>query len=289
MAKRKKSMKFPEIFKEKVDLSRVNRDQIKIWSSSKLVELFAGLEDEVLINYVNAFIDQEAVDPQDMLIAVNDMLERDAAPFMTELWEMLVEAQKSPSGIPPSLIQAARADVRKRYDERDRVSENMRHNSNHKQYDDRPRRYDDRPRHHDRPPRDSYNRGDRRDGYDDDRRRDYGSRGGDGRYDRGERRSYDAPRRDDYRPRRDDYDRSQRPREENNEVDPFGRDARPTARKSEDDRGNSPKPSEDRNDSPPRSRHESYDRRDESHSKKRQHSDRGEEDDQYETKKPRHQ
>lgn len=260
-------MKFPEIFKEKVDLSRVNREQIKTWSSSKLVELFAGLEDEVLINYVNAFIDQETVDPQDMLIAVNDMLERDAAPFMTELWEMLVQAQKEPSGIPPSLIQAARADVRQRYDERDRVSHGMRHSSHHKQNDDRPRQ-------HDGPSRDSYDRRDRRDNYDDrDRKRDYRPRDG-GRYERQERRDarpYDSgPRRGDYEHRRNDYDRDRRYRDESTDVDPFGRDARPKSNKQEDDSRSAPRPSDDRTPSPPRHKHDDYDRRGD---KKRQQDD----------------
>lgn len=140
LAKLKKATKFPAIFSEKVDMGRVNREQIKKWSSAKLLSLFEGLEDEVLINYIEAYLDQDNIDPQEMLLSINEMLERDAAPFMEELWTLLVDAQQQPGGIPKELVQAARADVRSRYTERDRVSHGMRHAGHHKDFqrDDRP-------------------------------------------------------------------------------------------------------------------------------------------------------
>lgn len=286
MAKRKKAMKFPEIFKEKVDLGRVNREQIKAWAAAKLVELFSGLEDEVLINYVNAFLDQESIDPQDMLISINDMLERDAEPFMAELWELLVQAQKEPTGIPPSLIQAARADVRKRYDERDRVSHGMRHNSHHKHHHDRTGPFDG-------PSRDSHDRRDRRDGQDDYyRRRDYHSRD-EGRYDRYDRRDgrslHSGSRREDYGPRRDDYDNNRRHRDESSDIDPFGRDARPVSRRSEEESVERRGGSHERGPSPQRSKREDdYGRDDSSYSKRRSQRG-GDEEEDYDSKSAKRQ
>jgi len=120
-------MKFPDVFAQKVDMNKVNREQIKRWVSQRLVELFEGLEDEVLINYVGAHVDQPVVDPEEMLLSLNDMLERDAASFMEELWTLLVDAQNQPGGIPKALIQSAKAEIDARMQERGRVTQGMRH------------------------------------------------------------------------------------------------------------------------------------------------------------------
>jgi serine/arginine repetitive matrix protein 1 len=133
MAKRKKSMKFPSVFTTKVDMSKINREQFKRWTGEKIVELFGGLEDEFLINYVHAYLDQPEIDPEDMLISLNDLLEHDTVAFMEELWTLLIDAQSHSAGIPKAFIQAARASVDARMQERGRVAHGMRqmgHSSN---------------------------------------------------------------------------------------------------------------------------------------------------------------
>lgn len=126
-AKRKKGVKFPAIFAEKVDMAKVNREQMKRWAADRLVALFDGLEDEVLINYVGAHLDQPSLDPEELLLSLNDMLERDAASFTEELWTLLVDAQQQPGGIPKALLQNVKAQIDARMQEKDRVAQGMRH------------------------------------------------------------------------------------------------------------------------------------------------------------------
>lgn len=107
-------------------MSKVNRERMKDWAAQKIVELFEGLEDEVLINYVGAYLDQTEIDPEDMHISLNDMLERDAAHFMEELWTLLADAQHQPAGIPSALLAATQANVDARHQEHARISSGLR-------------------------------------------------------------------------------------------------------------------------------------------------------------------
>ncbi|XP_049851688.1 uncharacterized protein LOC126326572 [Schistocerca gregaria] len=122
-AKRKSTIKFPAIFDTKVDMKRVNREAFKQWTAKMITELFDGLEDELLINYVNAFLDLDEIDPREMQLSVSDMLEKDTSAFMKELWTMLVDAQTSTAGIPKALIDSTQGKIEARINEVTKVLE----------------------------------------------------------------------------------------------------------------------------------------------------------------------
>lgn len=107
-------------------MTKVNREQIMAWAARKLVELFEGLEDEVLINYVGAYLEQDHIDPEEMQLSLTDMLERDTANFVEELWTLLVDAQSQPLGIPSALLAASKAEIDERMKVRQRVQAGMR-------------------------------------------------------------------------------------------------------------------------------------------------------------------
>lgn len=54
-----------------------------------------------------------------MQITISGFLDKDAAPFATALWKLLLSAQKGPQGIPKELLEAKKAEL-----EQERVSTN---------------------------------------------------------------------------------------------------------------------------------------------------------------------
>ena len=49
-------MKFPEEYKQKVDLAKVKMDALKPWIAKRVTELL-GIEDEVLVGYIYEQLD----------------------------------------------------------------------------------------------------------------------------------------------------------------------------------------------------------------------------------------
>ena len=63
-----------------------------------------GFDDEIVIgmciNYIKGFLeDVQNFDPRSMQIYMTGFLEKTAAKFCLELWNLLIEAQESPDGI----------------------------------------------------------------------------------------------------------------------------------------------------------------------------------------------
>jgi hypothetical protein len=54
------------------------------------------------------------LDPKEMQINLTPVLEKNAAVFMKELWEMLLDAQEKVGGVPSILIQQKRDEIMKR-------------------------------------------------------------------------------------------------------------------------------------------------------------------------------
>lgn len=57
----------------------------------------------------SCFILSQEVDPKKMQLAVTPFLEKNAAKFMEELWDILLSAQDSVMGVPPQFIEASKA------------------------------------------------------------------------------------------------------------------------------------------------------------------------------------
>ncbi|KAI8841005.1 PWI domain-containing protein, partial [Chytriomyces cf. hyalinus JEL632] len=108
-----KSIKFPASYSTKVDIKKVNLDVIKPWITKKVVELL-GIEDEVLINYIFAMLEEnKTLDPKQLQINLTDFLAKQTPAFVTELWDLMISAQSNVAGIPQSFLDAKMAEVKK--------------------------------------------------------------------------------------------------------------------------------------------------------------------------------
>jgi len=98
-------MKFESVLDTKVDLNKVNIDVIKPWITHKLNDIL-GMEDDVVVEYVFTQLEEIKLDPKMMQINLTGFLNaKRSREFMAELWQLLVDAQMSPDGIPASLIE----------------------------------------------------------------------------------------------------------------------------------------------------------------------------------------
>ena len=62
-----------------------------------------------------------------MQINLMGFMERKAAPFMTELWKLLVSASKAANGIPPEFLERKKAEIRQKKAITDDVSKHILH------------------------------------------------------------------------------------------------------------------------------------------------------------------
>ncbi|KAI0002131.1 hypothetical protein BJV74DRAFT_876601 [Russula compacta] len=110
-----KTLKFPPQFDTKVDVRKVNLQVIRPWVAKKVVEL-VGFEDEVLIEYAMGLLEDESQptpDPKKMQINLTGFLTDSTAAFMVALWNLLIEAQDSPAGIPRSFVEEKKEEMRR--------------------------------------------------------------------------------------------------------------------------------------------------------------------------------
>ncbi|EKU20303.1 serine/arginine repetitive matrix protein 1 [Nannochloropsis gaditana CCMP526] len=108
-----KKMKFASILSEKVDLRKVNMDVIKRWITDQLVE-FLGFEEEVTIGLVINYLESDT-DAKKLQLQCTEFIGKNkASTFVTELWALLVDAQRNPSGIPTAFIEAKKKELAER-------------------------------------------------------------------------------------------------------------------------------------------------------------------------------
>ncbi|GFH45495.1 serine/arginine repetitive matrix protein 1 [Chaetoceros tenuissimus] len=258
-----RSTKFPASFSTSVDLTKVNTAVMSQWIE-KQIETMLGFEDEIVASMaINLFfpklnedtsatasstdVKYAKVDPRRaQLDLVGFLGDEDAAKFASQLWEMLIDAQEQPQGIPQKLIEEKKKEMNIV-----QVSENRQHSrptsnngensraggrgNTHSNYSS-DRRYDDYDRRRD--PYSSSNRSQNQYDYHRQNNQNY-SRGRDDY--QGYRRRDDFDRRDYRRDRnydsgnyRDHRDRDwrDRSRERSSHYDSYGRRRRSRSRES---------------------------------------------------------
>jgi serine/arginine repetitive matrix protein 1 len=119
-----KRMKFPPEFNEKVDLKKVKFEVIKPWISKRIGELL-GFEDDVVINFVISYLEGESVDPRKLQLNLRGFLNRQAATFVSELWNLLLDAQKNEHGVPSIFVQDVKEQLKKRREETTRIQKGI--------------------------------------------------------------------------------------------------------------------------------------------------------------------
>lgn len=123
MNKLKKTLKFPAIYSQRVDMSKVNLEVLKPWISKRLTEL-VGIEDDVLIEMVFNLLEEKNIpDPRELQINLGGFLERKSKVFLKELWELLLSAQANPTGIPTVQLEKKKEEIRKKRLEEAKMAE----------------------------------------------------------------------------------------------------------------------------------------------------------------------
>jgi serine/arginine repetitive matrix protein 1 len=111
----RKLAKISPIFNEPVDMTKVEFDLIKRWVARRVTAVMDGYEDDTLIGYIIAMLEEDIVDPKVMLVNLIPFFQlKGAHQFMKDLWALLVDAQKNVSGIPSQLIEESKALLRQR-------------------------------------------------------------------------------------------------------------------------------------------------------------------------------
>ncbi|BGP15970.1 hypothetical protein JCM10213v2_003963 [Rhodosporidiobolus nylandii] len=115
-AKLLRTTKFPPAFDTKVDMRKVEMAVMKPWIAKKVVELL-GFEDDVLIEYIHSLLeDQEnpVVDAKVLQLSLTGFLEKKTAPFMAQLWDLLLSAQSNPLKVPTALLEEKKREMKQR-------------------------------------------------------------------------------------------------------------------------------------------------------------------------------
>ena len=129
-------MRFEDVIKTKIDLSKVKLDIIKPWINKRITVLlgtnffpclfsridhfnfkflFSGVEDDVVIEFIFNQLEAKDVDPKRMQINLTGFLNgKNARIFMGELWTMLDSAQNNAEGIPQQLLDEKKEEMKKR-------------------------------------------------------------------------------------------------------------------------------------------------------------------------------
>ena len=113
IAKMQKAGKFAAILDTKIDIKKVNIDIISKWVSEKTIEVL-GFEDEIVINLVINMLQSENLHGKKMQLDVTGFLEKGAGAFVEELWNLLVDAQSQPNGIPEAFIRKKKEEILRR-------------------------------------------------------------------------------------------------------------------------------------------------------------------------------
>ena len=91
----------PANFGTKIDPAKVKMHAIKNWIEQEISRLMEGEEDEIVVEMFLNYMDEPVLKPQVMLLnACGFMTKTLAVPFMTELWDLLIEAQANKTGFP---------------------------------------------------------------------------------------------------------------------------------------------------------------------------------------------
>jgi len=214
LLKLKKEKKFPINFDTNVDFNKVNIDVLSRWVVEKITQLL-GFEDEILSNLVINTLSTKKVDPFKLQLDITGFLVDDAKEFMQELWDLAIDAQSQPTGIPTVFIQQKKEEILKNtksvlvIEKQSNQTKWKSDNNDNKSYDDSskiPKRKDSRDYDNDRDRKHSR----QSDIYDDRRRRDDSRDRYHERYDRDDRYHDKSDRKDSRKLERSDRRKEKR-------------------------------------------------------------------------------
>lgn len=116
--------RFPEHFAKKVNIAKVSMEVLKPWIAKRITDLL-GFEDDIVIDYCICQLSEPALDPKMLQVNLTGFMERKAAPFCSELWELLLSAQESPVGVPQEFIDKKKVEMQQKQSEAEKVREEL--------------------------------------------------------------------------------------------------------------------------------------------------------------------
>lgn len=129
-AKLMESIKFPSSFSTKINMDCVNLDAIRLWVSQTTTSMLGGIEDDILNSLIMNLLQQPNVNPKMIQIQITPFLESKASSFMMILWQLLMQAQESTDGIPPTLRELFKTSIAKGKIEKQKITQSYEHFSN---------------------------------------------------------------------------------------------------------------------------------------------------------------
>eukprot|EP00906_Rhabdomonas_costata_P008425 RCo012010 len=102
-------LKFPPCFSTAVSMKKVKLECMRPWVTRRITEML-GVEDDILTGTVFNHLEAETTDPRQMQVELTGFLGRHAAPFMGELWALLISAQDH-GGIPKEFLDQTRQEI----------------------------------------------------------------------------------------------------------------------------------------------------------------------------------
>ncbi|KAG2167652.1 hypothetical protein VTO58DRAFT_106642 [Aureobasidium pullulans] len=118
-----RTTKFPPEFNQKVDTTKINIPVIKNWAAGEVSRIL-GYDDDVVINLLFDLLEgSKNPDIKSLQIQLTGFLEKDAALFCKELWNLCLSAQKSDTGIPQQLVEAKKLELIQEKVEQERAIE----------------------------------------------------------------------------------------------------------------------------------------------------------------------
>eukprot|EP00633_Aureoumbra_lagunensis_P007200 CAMPEP_0197314258 /NCGR_PEP_ID=MMETSP0891-20130614/33001_1 /TAXON_ID=44058 ORGANISM="Aureoumbra lagunensis, Strain CCMP1510" /NCGR_SAMPLE_ID=MMETSP0891 /ASSEMBLY_ACC=CAM_ASM_000534 /LENGTH=283 /DNA_ID=CAMNT_0042802619 /DNA_START=24 /DNA_END=872 /DNA_ORIENTATION=+ len=110
---------FGAVLNKKVDMSKIDLKVIENWVKERITQLL-GFEDEVVIGLVTNVLQQTTdaytghpikVDAKELQVQLTGFLAKDAGPFVSELWALLIDAQDAPYGIPRVFVERKKREL----------------------------------------------------------------------------------------------------------------------------------------------------------------------------------
>merc|ERR1711939_730260 len=103
--------KFPPEFNQKVDMKKVNVEVMKKWIAGKISEILGNEDDVVIELCFNLLEGSRYPDIKSLQISLTGFLDKDAAKFCKELWNLCLSAQSNPQGVPKELLEAKKLEL----------------------------------------------------------------------------------------------------------------------------------------------------------------------------------
>ncbi|KAF8469567.1 PWI domain-containing protein [Kalaharituber pfeilii] len=120
-----RAIKGPPEYSKKVDMQKVNLEVMKQWISKRVIEIL-GTEDDVVIDYTFGLLEERFPDPKYIQYQLTGFLEKDTPAFCKQLWNLLLSAQDSKSGVPQELLEQKKEELRQEKAENERAVEEAR-------------------------------------------------------------------------------------------------------------------------------------------------------------------